>query len=119
MNINHIAIFTENPLLLSEFYETVIGLKKIQVNLYADKTIRSVWLQLGESGILMLEETKQKQASDSHLIAFATTSKDMPVLKKRLATHNVPLVKESDYSIYFNDTDGNRLAFSHYPQMPK
>jgi len=123
MNIHHIAIASKDPENLSLFYENILGLVRIRTNFEAS-TVRSVWLQAGSS-IIMIERCENDsrttdaflyKKSGFHLLAFSISPGERIRLKENLLNHSIAIEAESDFSIYFFDPEGNRLAFSHYPE---
>ena len=117
MKLHHIAIKTGNPLRLSRFYEKIIKLKKIKT-IYDNKKIRSIWFSTEDGVIIMLEKTNDRSCNAHNgffLISFAIPVFERNEKKLFLKKKKVSVTSETSFSIYFNDPDGNRLAFSHYP----
>ncbi len=116
---HHIALKVHNLKSAEEFYGKLLGLSVISRSSFADKSPRSVWLNLGGS-ILMLEKAGEdwqatpKNACGWHLLALAIEKASREEWKKRLNRAGVQITSESEHSIYFSDPEGNRLALSHY-----
>jgi catechol-2,3-dioxygenase len=51
-----------------------------------------------------------------HLVALSILPSDRLAWEARLSSHGVPLEHSTDYTIYFLDPEGNRVALSHYPE---
>src|SRR5262245_58146787 len=121
MMIHHIAIKTPGVEVLYDFYAGILGLATIQAYFKSDGSIRSIWLQSDQPTILMLEHVENAIASSTppavgmHLMAMAIDPADRAAWVARLEGAVVEIDGESDYSVYFHDPDGNRLALSHYP----
>lgn len=125
--INHIAIVSKDPEKLSVFYNSFLGLVIKKTNYFDNGTVRSVWLDIPGSVILMIEIADygkssafnesvpfQKKVPGLHLIAFSIDKSEMKQWKCKLDSSGVRIEHFTDYSIYFFDPDGNRLALSCY-----
>ena len=117
--IHHIAIKAQNLELLKYFYQNQLHLKLVDKQLADDGHVRSYWFDLNGS-ILMLEEAasqaNQEDYHDNFVIAFKIEPEKRLAVKKDLTSHGVAITKETEYSFYFSDPEGNELAYSHYPK---
>jgi len=120
--IHHIAITTENPQLLSEFYLTLPGLEFLQE--FREKEIlRSAWFRIhGSSSVLMIE---RGSPAAPYALVFDLNSCCEESQKSAAAANggtiscrNLYLKRKSqtDYTFYFLDPDGNRLGYSSFPK---
>ncbi|AOP35041.1 glyoxalase [Leptospira tipperaryensis] len=105
--IHHIAIGTLNVKTLSDFYETLPGLKRIQEHWNEDKTLRSVWFQAGEI-LLMLESDSIVKAPKALIFSAAS-------LEPSTINGLPKWIQETEYTKYFRDLDGNLIGYSSYP----
>ena len=122
--LHHLAIKVIDLEACEKFYSQVLGLKPSKFPYDENGPTRSVWLQ-SEEVILMLEQvgkgskpTSKSSASVKpglHLIAFAIGRFERNQWKERLTMNGVSIEAESDFTIYFRDPEGNRVALSHYP----
>ncbi|MBM9547600.1 VOC family protein [Leptospira sp. 201903074] len=108
--IHHIAIGTPHPTHLAKFYLKIPGAKKIQEFYYESGEVRSVWIGFG-SVILMLEEGEKKSP---RALVFSFSEKDRAEWIQFLS--QVKIQKQTDYTAYFWDSDGNLLGVSQYPE---
>lgn len=106
--IHHIAIGTNNLEKMVSFYEKLPNLIKIKINYYENEKIRSVWFQ-SEKIIIMIEENEIKKAP---LVLVFNTISMTEIIKL-----NLNIKKKTDYTLYFDDPDGNLLGFSSYPNI--
>ncbi len=117
--LHHIALKVHDLLSTATFYERIMGLKEIDRKYLPDETLRSIWLKMDDGTILMIEKGDQLTGSGEsngwHLLAFEMTASEREEKKNFLQTHGVVIEMESDFSLYFRDPEGNRLAFTHYP----
>lgn len=105
--IHHIAIGTPNIKVLSDFYETLPGLKRIKDHRNADDTLRSVWFQTGTS-ILMLESDALVKGPKA--LIFSASSLEPSTI------NGLPKwIQETEYTKYFKDLDGNLIGYSSFP----
>ncbi len=120
--IHHFAIKTQDPEKLAYFYSDILGLKLVQRHLDQQGSLRSIWFET-DGTLLMLEKTELSTKTQEvlvagfYLLAFPMSPEKRGEWKKRLEEKGVVITSETSYSIYFSDTDGNRLALSHYPQV--
>lgn len=108
--IHHIAIGTLHPSLLADFYLQLPGAKQSKVHYFESGEIRSIWIQLG-AVILMLE--KGKNESPKKLV-FSLENSNQTAWKEFLTT--ISVLERTEFTVYFEDPDGNGLGLSSYPQ---
>lgn len=124
-SINHIAITTHDPEKLTEFYHKILNLEIIQINYYetSDETessipkmVRSIWLALNEKTILMIEKQESQRRGEAgyHLIALDITPGEKLIWKEKLINSGVNIFQGTDYTIYFQDPDGNKIGMSDF-----
>ncbi|MEQ9363399.1 MAG: VOC family protein [Leptospirales bacterium] len=140
--VHHLAIAARNPARLAKFYEDVLRLRRLN---RLDTGSASIWFSLADDGrvrgqhhrgdyesdamVLMLEQARDESRNDDaaaspfaqkspgfHLIAFTIRSDRRGAWLDHLERAGIAIEGESEYSIYFRDPEGNRLALSHYPE---
>lgn len=119
--IHHIAIGTENPEELARFYRAIFG---YEVILPPGEDRGSVWLRTGSGTILMFEKAHRIDERDPeafhikqcgyHLIAFQIEKSETDEWLQKLKNLEISVEERSQYSIYFRDPEGNRIALSSY-----
>jgi glyoxylase I family protein len=83
---------------------------------------RSLWLDLGAGAFLALERaTLERTPLDEeepglHLVALRIERDQRQAWIERLAGKGVPLYRQTDYTIYVRDPEGNRIGLSHWPE---
>src|SRR5688572_9904763 len=118
--LHHIAVGSADVARLAQFYRDVFGLAERARHHYPDGSLRSIWLDLG-STILMIEHSQQAArpvegvGAGLFLLAFRVSPTERERLELELAARGQPIESRTAYSSYFRDVDGNRLAISHYP----
>lgn len=116
MHLHHIAVQVSDLERARTFYHDLLGLREIR------RQPHSLWFALGDA-ILMLERCESPalpspwKSEHPGLFLLALQIEDTERLKwrSRLLKANVPIEKESQYTLYFRDPDGNRIGLSHYP----
>ncbi len=106
VNIHHIALRTTRRRALERFYGELLGLPTIR------KTKRGTWLKAGRT-ILMIEPREKKEPAIAHgsleLVAFGASQRTHAALAKKLV-----IEASTEFTSYFRDPDGRRVAISHY-----
>ncbi len=110
--LHHIAIGTKDPENLAEFYKKVPGLGFVKEFKDTDGSIRSVWLQIEESGLLMIEKKNVPKYPEA-LIFSLLDSHGNPYPIKTLRPH---YFQKTNFTLYFLDPEGNQFGFSSYPE---
>lgn len=105
--IHHIAIATDNLEIMSDFYRNLPGLhwKENKFNDVGD--LRSVWFETPDQTILMLEKFPYKKAPQALVFKINSLSE---------VVDKISISKETDFTVYFFDPDGNQLGYSSYPE---
>jgi glyoxylase I family protein len=124
--LHHLACGTRDVERLARFYRDVLGLPEIARQRQADGELRSVWLDLGGS-ILMIERTARTPepaeteatagaGAGFFLLALRVDPDERGEFERRLAAAGFAIESRSESSSYTRDPDGNRIAVSHYPE---
>ncbi|PIR26041.1 MAG: glyoxalase [Deltaproteobacteria bacterium CG11_big_fil_rev_8_21_14_0_20_42_23] len=120
LHLHHIALKTKQLEHLLPFYRDFLSLEHLQDHRTENGTLRSAWFSLGENAILMLEQSEEMKKSENtsgwHLLSLAISKTERKVWKTKLQEQKILLEHETEYSLYFRDPEGNRLALSHYPE---
>ncbi len=118
--IHHLALKVVDLQACAHFYRNVLGLPHLQTHRDAQGAERSVWLQLANDTILMLERVPGPPPAEAsvcgwHLLALTITPKERDPLERRLQLEGITITSRTDYTLYIADPEGNRLGLSHYP----
>ena len=106
--LHHIAIGTPHLLEMVEFYSSLPGLKFLEWKFDENKEKRSAWFEV-DGILLMIEKRSYKKGPEA--IVFSSqcitesNSKNLP-----------PILSRTDYTIYLEDFDGNKVGYSSYPE---
>ena len=118
--LHHLALGTAHVEGLARFYRELFGLAEVARHLGSDGALRSIWLDLGGS-MLMIEhsssETRHVEGVGQglFLIAFRASPAERQRLERELERRGHSIESHTAYSSYSRDPDGNRIAISHYP----
>lgn len=117
MRVHHIAIQVRDLELVSRFYSDVLGLVGLP-------SVRSDarWFDLN-GAILMLEQCSGDPVSEAfdtprpglHVLALGIARNERHDYSVRLAKNQIAIERETRFSIFVRDPEGNRVALSHYP----
>ena len=118
--LHHLALGTLDVERLARFYRDVLELREVARHTHAEGKLRSVWLDLGGS-VLMIEPTEEVPrtvvgvGAGPFLIALAVLPHQRDASEKRLEDAGCVIESRTDWTSYTRDPDGNRIALSAYP----
>ena len=119
--LHHLAIGSIDVERLGEFYRDVFGLRESARHHDESGHLRSIWLDLGGT-ILMLERTLSTAppvrgvGAGLFLLALRVSPPERARLEGELESRGHEIEARTPFTSYTRDVDGNRVAFSHYPQ---
>ena len=119
--LHHIALGAREVERLARFYAEVFALPELARHHRPDGQLRSVWLDLGGS-ILMVERSEAPPqrvegiGPGPFLLAFRVEAHERAAWEQRLQAAGAVIESRSEYSSYARDLEGNRVAISHYSQ---
>jgi glyoxylase I family protein len=117
VRIHHLALRTGDVPRLEAFYRDIVGL-----TLAHDARPHgapSVWLSAGEARFMIEPRGDDEPRTDPRsmeLVAFAIDPGERAVFEARLDGAGVAVEQRTDFTLYFRDPDGRRIAVSHYPE---
>ncbi|HVY28296.1 MAG TPA: VOC family protein [Polyangiaceae bacterium] len=120
-SLHHIAVGTRDVPALAAFYCRLLETEQARRHVDEQGALRSVWLDL--SGTLLMIERAEPSAErprvsgvglGAFLLAFRASAADRRALELRAEALGATIETRSDYTSYFRDPDGNRIAVSEY-----
>ncbi len=112
MELHHLAFRVENLDRSREFYCGLLGFAVVR-----DQAPRSLWLDLGERAVLMLEARQVGEPpyppASLELAAFRVTPGER-IRLRTLARERGCFDGETEHTIYLRDPDGRRVGVSSY-----
>lgn len=126
LSLHHLAVLAHDVQKVSVFYRDVLGLPEQARHRSPDGSLRSVWLSLGNGGFLAVEvcvgsvEPSGFRTDEPGwlLVSLRIPRHARAQWLERLAAHGVKIERESRWTVYFRDPEGNRVALSHHPEDP-
>ena len=119
--LHHVAVGSADVERLAAFYREHVGLSELTRHRDAGGELRSIWLDLGGS-VLMIERTTETPrtvagvGAGPFLLAFRVSAAERQRLESVLIANGHPIEGRTPFTSYSRDVDGNRVAFSHYPE---
>jgi glyoxylase I family protein len=124
--LHHLAVVVGDLDRAEAFYAQVLGLCAVRRWDDAQGRARSVWMGLGGGAFLALEKAGESTRGSGargdadqdpgwHCVALAIAPEERGAWRGRLAAAGVRIERESPYTLYLRDPDGNLLGLSHYP----
>jgi catechol 2,3-dioxygenase-like lactoylglutathione lyase family enzyme len=118
MALHHVALRVRDLQRAEAFYTAVLGLRVERRWQDHAGEPRSVWLDLGGGPLLMLERAPSAAIPGAlgwHMIALTIARSEREAIVERLSEQGVSVVAETDYTVYIQDPEGNRVGLSHWP----
>lgn len=121
---HHLAIQVRDVEKVTAFYREVLGFPELKRHHRADGSLRSVWVGVPGGGFLALEEVPgepepgpfQSERPGLFLLAFRIAKAERARAVEALARAGVPVERETGWTVYVRDPEGNRIALSHHPE---
>lgn len=119
--LHHLALGARDVDGVAGFYRDVLGLPEHGRHLASDGSLRSVWLRLGSS-ILMIERTDETRShvdgigAGLFLIAIGVAPEERALVEARLEAAGAPIESRTEFTSYSRDPEGHRIAISHWPE---
>lgn len=123
LSVHHLAVTVRDLTRAERFYGGVLGLSVMTRWSDEEGAPRSIWFELGGGAFLAVELAKGHAEADSsarlgagwHCVAFAIDKRERASFRARLEEAGFPVERESDYTLYTRDPEGNLIGLSHYP----
>jgi catechol-2,3-dioxygenase len=120
--VHHLAVQVRDLESAARFYTEVLGLAVLR-RWPGEGQDRSVWIAAGESFLALERVTEEPEARPFrdarpglHLLALTIPRAERAAWEARLKAAQVSIEHRTDYTLYFRDPEGNRVALSHYPE---
>ena len=123
--VHHLAVVTADLARSERFYAGVLGLPVTRRWDDASGRPRAVWLDLGGGTFLALERAEERadleapQRADAapgwHCVALRIAPSARQPWRRRLMEAGHRIERESDFTLYVRDPDGQLVGLSHWP----
>lgn len=119
--LHHVAVQVRDVARVAAFYVEVLGLPELARYHRDDGALRSIWVGLGaqaSAGFLAIE------AAPAHtpdgVLGFSMVALRIPATARgaitaELGRRGVAIEKQTGWTLYFRDPEGNLVGLSHHP----
>jgi glyoxylase I family protein len=124
--VHHLAVVVRDLDRAEAFYAGVLGLPVERRWADGAGAPRSVWLSLGGGAFLAVELAAPRAGAPTppgsdeppgwHCVALGIPAGERETWRARLAAAGHPVERESAFTLYARDPEGNLLGLSHYPE---
>lgn len=120
--VHHLAVTVRDLDRAERFYGDLLNLPVMRRWTDAAGAPRSIWFTLGGGAFLAVERFEGDSGAEDeaarpgwHCVALAIAREDREALRDRLERGGHAIERETDFTIYARDPEGNLIGFSHYP----
>lgn len=120
--VHHVAVIVVDLERAEHFYCEVLGLQVLRRWQDAAGAPRSLWLQLGAGAFLAVERVADPEARRTdeapglHCLALGIERAQRDHWRDELRAAGYPVERESAFTLYVRDPEGNLIGLSHYPE---
>jgi len=108
VGIHHLAIGTKKLQEMVDFYSQLPGLTFVEWKYDENGNQRSGWLKTKEGTLIMIEKKENPRGSEALVFSLLDLSEG----EKNSLPNSTHV---TDYTLYFQDPDGNKLGYSSFP----
>lgn len=116
---HHVAIQVRDVEQVTAFYVRVLGLTEVKRFHRDDGTLRSVWVNAGEgAGFFAIEHAPNLTPAGTlgfSMIALRIDASARAAVIDELTRAGVVIEKQSGWTVYVRDPEGNLVGLSHHP----
>ncbi len=118
--LHHLALGAHDVEGVAAFYRTVFLLPEVARHAESDGPLRSIWLGLGSSVLMIERSTAEPRrvegiGSGLFLLAFHIAETERASWEERLLAAGAAIESRTAKTSYARDPEGNRVAVSFYP----
>ncbi len=121
LSVHHLAVVVTDLNRAETFYVEVLGLRVVRRWDDAEGRPRSLWLELGGGAFLAVERAesagprRDDLAPGFHCVALGIRPDERIAWRERLERAGASVFRESVYTLYVRDPEGNIVGLSHFP----
>ncbi len=119
LGFHHVAVQVRDVQRVTDFYVGVLGLAELRRFHRDDGSLRSVWVSSGDATAFLAIEAAP--ASTPHgalgfsMLAFRIAAAERHRVRDVLSAAGVAIEKETGWTMYVRDPEGNLVGLSHHP----
>jgi glyoxylase I family protein len=120
LGFHHVAIQVHDVEKVAAFYREVLGLPERARHVRPDGSLRSIWIAVSVGSFLAIEELRPgvRGTLGHSLVALRIDRDDRQAWLDHFARLEVPIEKQSQWTVYVKDPEGNVVGLSHHPHDP-
>ncbi|MBL8955480.1 MAG: VOC family protein [Myxococcaceae bacterium] len=121
LGIHHVAIQVHDVEKVAAFYREVLALPERVRHRRDDGSLRSIWVEASADGAFFAIEQLEggsRGALGHSLVALRIAREERAGWLARFEKLGVPIEKQTRWSVYVRDPEGNAIALSHHPHDP-
>ena len=122
---HHAAIEARDIEKVAAFFRDALGLPEIVRHHRPDGTLRSIWLAAATQhhaggSFIAVESTDHGVHAGAgwFMVALAISAAERPQIMATLKARGVTIEKQTRWTIFVRDPEGNLVGLSHYPHDP-
>ena len=117
---HHVAIQVRDVEQVTAFYVRVLGLTEVKRFHRDDGSLRSVWVNAGEgAAFFAIEDAPAHTPSGAlgfSMVALRIDASARAAVIEELTRAGVAIEKQSGWTVYVRDPEGNLVGLSHHPE---
>ena len=122
LGFHHVAVQVHDVAKVAAFYVELLGLLELQRFHRDDGSLRSIWVststQPGQHGFIAIEgadPTTTAGALGYSMVALRIEASQRKAIVAELAQRGLKPERESAWTMYLRDPEGNLVGLSHHP----
>ena len=125
LGFHHVAVQVHDVAKVAAFYVEVLELRELQRFHRDDGSLRSIWVsastrQPGEHGFIAIEgarPTTPEGALGYSMVALRIDEKQRHEIVLELGRRGLHVERETAWTLYLRDPEGNLVGLSHHPHL--
>lgn len=122
LGFHHVAVQVRDVARVAAFYVEVLGLPELKRFHRDDGSLRSIWVGASQSAperaFLAVEQLDSQSVEGSlgfSMVALRIEASQRKAIVEALTARGVKLEKETGWTLYVRDPEGNLVGLSHHP----
>jgi glyoxylase I family protein len=121
LGFHHLAVQARDVARVAKMYLEVLGLSELKRFHRDDGTLRSIWVSVGAGtrDFIAIESSPSDEPAGIlgySMVALRIAPESRSLMIDRLSRHGVVIEKQTEWTMYVRDPEGNLVGLSHYPE---